>query len=369
MLLLIASTLALAPATFVRRAPYVGMAAGHHSSELKDLRAEIERLRDAAKLADSNLRVAVAACGAAEMRAKLLQQELTQLKMNRPEEAQVESISDPRVSLVFDAVDEDGNGVLDLDEFRKGYAMLTGDAVQAAFEAIDDNDDGVLTKEEFQKGYALLTSDSARAAAERDRVQRAVETERVRAVKEAAKILAEAQLLDALQGDSQAGRQRFPAQYRPVPGRKPLPRRNPKRDAPLSPAAADAYAQYGPLPDGFDIETTRHLVNARVRAKAARDYQEADRLQAKLIQMGVRLDDRWRTWSVEGTVALARKEYDDRQREEKERVTKSPRAQVVPTTRKKPHSVEGSASAMRARARVNRALKGKGASGSTNGNA
>ena len=38
----------------------------------------------------------------------------------------------------------------------------------AAFEAIDDNDDGVLTKEEFRKGYALLTSDSARAAAERE---------------------------------------------------------------------------------------------------------------------------------------------------------------------------------------------------------
>ena len=48
-------------------------------------------------------------------------------------------------------------------------------------------------------GYALLTDDvCARAAAEREKLARAVERERVRATKEAASKLAEAQLMDVL---------------------------------------------------------------------------------------------------------------------------------------------------------------------------
>jgi Ca2+-binding EF-hand superfamily protein len=201
-----------------RAACHISMASQAEPS-VEELQAEIRDMR-------SNLRAAMAAGGAAELRANLLQQELSQLKSKANSEfagGEAKSTSDDsRVSMVFDAVDEDGNGVLDIAEFRKGYAMLTGDVVQAAFEAIDNNNDGVLTKEEFSKGFALLTSDSARAAAERTRTQSAVEAERVRAVKEAAKNLAEAQLMDTLYRPS--GKKLFPAQYKPVPGRKPLPK-------------------------------------------------------------------------------------------------------------------------------------------------
>lgn len=102
---------------------------------------------------------------------------------------------DDEISKAFDAVDEDGNGVLDLEEFRKGYALLNGDAVARVFEAIDDNGDGVLTKEEFRKGFVLLTSDSMLAKVERAKVEAAVEAARVAAVKQAAINLAEAQLM------------------------------------------------------------------------------------------------------------------------------------------------------------------------------
>lgn len=199
-----------------RAACHISMAFQAEPS-VEELQAEIREMR-------SNLRAAMAACGAAELRANMLQQELSKLKSKANsefagDEAKTTS-DDYRVSMVFDAVDEDGNGTLDIAEFRKGYAMLTGDAAQAAFEAIDNNNDGVLTKEEFSKGFALLTSDSARAAAERTRTQSAVEAERVRTVKEAAKNLAEAQLMDTLYRPS--GKKLFPAQYKPVPGRKPL---------------------------------------------------------------------------------------------------------------------------------------------------
>ena len=319
-------------------------------SEVEALKSEVARLQQAAGIAEDNLRVAVAACGAAELREKLLQKENAKLKLELVEDESV--AEDDRVAKAFDAVDDNGDGVLDIDEFRKGYALLTGDAVAAAFEAIDDNGDGVLTKEEFKRGFALLTSDSAKAAAERERIEAAVESERVRAVKQAAKNLAEAQLMDTLYGE--------PEQYKFVKGRKPLPRRRSQEGAAAGAAAAASvpYAQYGPLPKGFDAEAARDLVNARVTAKETRDFTQADALQQELLSMGVRLDDRWRTWSVPAALDLAKAEYEKQQREDAKLRAKSPRGAVTPTKSKSALSNKGAVakSALQARARVNRAV-------------
>ena len=40
------------------------------------------------------------------------------------------------------------------------------------------------------------------------------------------------------------------------------------------------------------------MVKERQQAKIARDFETADALQAKIVALGVRLDDRRRTWSV-----------------------------------------------------------------------
>ena len=157
------------------------------------------------------------------LQAELMQarQELAQLKALRMDDEHGAWAPDD-VEKAFAAVDGNGDGVLTLDEFRKGYALLTGDAVATAFELMDVNGDRVLTKEEFQKGFALLTSDSKRAEAEREKVEAAVAAERIRAVQQAARNIAEAQLMDALSGS--AGQASWPAQYQPVPGRAPLRR-------------------------------------------------------------------------------------------------------------------------------------------------
>ena len=88
---------------------------------------------------------------------------------------------------------------------------------------MDVDGNGTLDKDEFRRGFALLSSDSARAEAER----RKVEEGRHRAgsaVQEAARNLAEAQLMDALFSD-EPGKSHWPSGYAPVPGRAPLPRR------------------------------------------------------------------------------------------------------------------------------------------------
>ena len=152
-------------------------------------------------------------------------------------------------------------------------ALLNGDAVARVFEAIDDNGDGVLTKEEFKKGFVLLTSDSMLAKAERAKVEAAVNDARVEAVKQAALNLAEAQLMDTLYGEARAPLEgppahpslphlyqfvcarlwphkftrivsshagetagEFPAQYQPVAGRRP--NRNKKSRTLRQPPAA-----------------------------------------------------------------------------------------------------------------------------------
>lgn len=186
--------------------------------------------------------------------------------------------SDDRDLKMFDAIDDNGDGVLSREEFTKGYALLMSDAASDAFDDIDDNGDGVLSREEFQNGLALLrTSDSVRAAQERAKIERAVMTERVRATKQAALIMAEAELMDVL--------------YPSAPPRK---------------WSDEAYAQYGPVPPGFDTKQVSRLVAERCAAKAARDFDAADRLQSQLVAMGVRVDDRWRTWSCAVTIQQAK---------------------------------------------------------------
>ena len=82
----------------------------------------------------------------------------------------------------FPRVDE--LAVLELDEGRPPQPFLatfvlsvpreasryriTGDAVAVAFESMDADGNGTLDKDEFRKGFAMLTSDSARAEAERE---------------------------------------------------------------------------------------------------------------------------------------------------------------------------------------------------------
>lgn len=134
-----------------------------------------------------------------------------------------------KVSAAFDQVDDNNDGVLTIDEFRKGYALLTGDAVLQAFETMDSDGNGTLDRSEFADGFALLASDSARAEKERQKVEQAVSEARVTAVQEAAKNLAEAQLMDNLFGEPPPGKSRWDTVdgYKPMPGRQPL-RRNGK---------------------------------------------------------------------------------------------------------------------------------------------
>ena len=136
-----------------------------------------------------------------------------------------------KVELAFDEVDQNGDGVLTLEEFRKGYALLTGDAVAMAFDAMDTDNNGTLDKDEFRKGFALLTSDSARAEAERRKVEDAVSEARMAAVKQAAKNIAEAQLMDSLFGEPPPGGTRWPENYKPVSGRAPVRRQRYKKEA------------------------------------------------------------------------------------------------------------------------------------------
>jgi hypothetical protein len=65
------------------------------------------------------------------------------------------------------------------------------------------------------------------------------------------------------------------------------------------------YQRIGPVPPGFDSDRVSAMVAERVQAKKARGFKRADELQAKLDAMGVRLDDRFRTWSVELSLGLA----------------------------------------------------------------
>ena len=71
---------------------------------------------------------------------------------------------------------------------------------------------------------------------------------------------------------------------------------NPNR-RPAKPLSA-GYSQEGTVPDGFDVATVETMLQARVKAKKAKEYAAADELQSQLAAMGVLCDDRARTWSV-----------------------------------------------------------------------
>jgi len=59
------------------------------------------------------------------------------------------------------------------------------------------------------------------------------------------------------------------------------------------------YRLYGSLPDGFDASAdVERLIARRVVARLKKNYSEADRLLKRLLRMGIKLDDRRRTWSV-----------------------------------------------------------------------
>eukprot|EP00308_Calcidiscus_leptoporus_P025568 CAMPEP_0119400788 /NCGR_PEP_ID=MMETSP1334-20130426/142042_1 /TAXON_ID=127549 /ORGANISM="Calcidiscus leptoporus, Strain RCC1130" /LENGTH=314 /DNA_ID=CAMNT_0007424697 /DNA_START=118 /DNA_END=1062 /DNA_ORIENTATION=- len=196
------------------------------------------------------------------------------------------------LSKVFDVIDEDSDGVLTREEFRMGYLLLRCEEITAVFDAIDNNGDGVLTRDEFASGYALLVNDEmAHAELQRERVERevarAVASERVDATKAAAKALAEAELMDAL----------FPVGGEPAQTKE--------RGGRLRPRSLAPYSLHGSVPDDFDLDKARRLVFARVRMRAAREFEQADQLQRKLGGMGVRVDDRRRAFWISQTPSQA----------------------------------------------------------------
>ena len=58
------------------------------------------------------------------------------------------------------------------------------------------------------------------------------------------------------------------------------------------------YKRFGAAPADFPSGLIEALVERRTKARLKKHYAEADRLQKRIQRMGVRLDDRRRTWSV-----------------------------------------------------------------------
>ena len=75
--------------------------------------------------------------------------------------------------------------------------------------------------------------------------------------------------------------------------RKPIPGKR------TTSSKAPTYTLYGKLPPDFEFApTVEQLIARRVKARLKRHYSEADRLQKRILRMGVRLDDRRKTWSL-----------------------------------------------------------------------
>ena len=58
------------------------------------------------------------------------------------------------------------------------------------------------------------------------------------------------------------------------------------------------YTRYGSAPRDFPEQMILALIEKRITARLKKHYSEADRIQKRLNNLGVRLDDRRRTWSV-----------------------------------------------------------------------
>jgi len=59
-----------------------------------------------------------------------------------------------------------------------------------------------------------------------------------------------------------------------------------------------AFSLKGPPPEGVDVAEVEAMLAKRVTAKKARDYEMSDALQAELLQMGVYVNDKQRTWEA-----------------------------------------------------------------------
>jgi len=79
--------------------------------------------------------------------------------------------------------------------------------------------------------------------------------------------------------------------------RTPKRRGRPPKRAPGTPRTP-VYKLYGKLTEGFDAAPIERLIARRVVARLKKHYSEADRLQSRILRMGVKLDDRLRTWSL-----------------------------------------------------------------------
>ena len=85
------------------------------------------------------------------------------------------------ISTLFEWIDDNGDGVLTREEYLTHFDRIDGDG------------DGFVTKDEFREGLWILTSSTATAAAARGEIEAAVAAERVRAIKEASRLLTEAE--------------------------------------------------------------------------------------------------------------------------------------------------------------------------------
>lgn len=64
------------------------------------------------------------------------------------------------------------------------------------------------------------------------------------------------------------------------------------------PARPDGPFQlFGEAPEGVDVAAVEAILEERIEFKKAREFEEADKLQAKLLEMGVYVNDKRRTWS------------------------------------------------------------------------
>ena len=76
------------------------------------------------------------------------------------------------------------------------------------------------------------------------------------------------------------------------------PRRPPpaKSGKPSKPPAG--YKLFGTLPEEYDPTAAEALIGKRIVARQKKRYSQADRYQKRLFRMGIKLDDRRRTWSL-----------------------------------------------------------------------